>query len=125
MRINGLTFDYFATAAVPQRAPLDSKPITFWAAGLGGEVAEFSEVVLALLNLAVASGNVNNLTKKFERDQPALVAEQKELDDKIRAEAGNVLFYLNLVLQKRGLSLNEAAVSQLHVLDRMTEAGTS
>lgn len=125
-RINGLTFDTFQKTAVPQKTPLDSRELTFWTAGLGGEVGEFIDASLelnTLLLLAVAAGNINNVAKKIDRDLP----EGATLDDlhaQALLEAGNVLFYLRQALAKLGFDLNEAATGELHRLDRMREAGT-
>lgn len=118
-RINGLTFDYFATAAKEVRNPLSSKPITFWATGLGGELAEFLEAAGDAIELAISVGKILNVAKKFERDQPWEEDRQCVLDEMMLSEAGDVMFYLDKILKKRGLSLNQAAVHCLHKLDRM------
>lgn len=118
-RINGLTFDYFSTAAKEVKNPLSSKPITFWAVGLGGEVGEFLEVAEDAIKLAIAAGKLLNVAKKFERDQPWRDERQRELDEQMLNEAGDAMFYIDKILKKRGLSLNMAAVYCIHKLERM------
>lgn len=119
--IKGLTFDYFATAAKEVKNPLSSKPITFWAVGLGGEVGEFLEAAEDAIKLAIAAGKLLNIAKKIERDQNWQLDKQRELDEKLLSEAGDLMFYIDKVLKKRGLTLNMAAVNCIHKLERMRE----
>ena len=95
--MRGFTFNEFEQQANPVRAPLDSKPITFWGCELGGE-----------------AGEVCNVAKKIERD-----GESAELDDRLIDEAGDTLLALSWVLRKRGLSLNQAAEFALEKLEQI------
>ena len=97
-----MTFVEFETKCNPLKTPLDSRDITFWGCGLGGEC-----------------GEVQNLCKKVDRDQPFGI-EGVVIDQKILDEAGDTLFYLTQVLHKRGMTLNDAARGCLIKLEQMS-----
>lgn len=117
--IRGLTFDYFSTASKEVKNPLESKPITFWAVGIGGEVGELLDAAQDAIGLAIACGKLLNVAKKIERDQAWQERIQRSLDEQMLSEAGDVLFYIDKTLKKRGLTLNMAAVYCIHKLERM------
>lgn len=122
--MEGLTFDQFTEQSQPVKTPLNSEKITFWTCGLAGEVAEFVEVAWNLVRLHIHSGRLANIAKKFDRDQPWQADRQDALDEALISEAGNVLFYLDKVLQKRGFTLNNAAAAEIYHLEGMRERGT-
>lgn len=91
----------FDDQCIPGKIPLDSRDITFWGCGLGGEC-----------------GEVLNVAKKIDRDGATVEHEAHLIE-----EAGDTLFYLRQVLRKQGLTLTDAAEFCLAKLERQrTEA---
>lgn len=82
----------FIDQLVPRRGRGDDS-LCFWATGLGEE-----------------AGEVMGQCKKLVRDHEAPNPIATERDAKIISEAGDVLFYLQQVLAKRGYSLEDAAI---------------
>lgn len=112
----GLTFDEFHDRALPLITP-DNDSVTFWAAGLGGEVGEVFELFADLINLGAHSGRLLDVAKKIERgDARPGRDDLGDLDQRLKSEAGNVLFYLRQILNRRGLDMQEAALAELDQL---------
>lgn len=114
-----LTFRAFSGRAVPLKTPDGSLPL--WAAGLGGETGEVVAELLGALSLVVASARVQDLAKKIERDGDGedVHGRTPDRDALLLREAGDVLFYLNHLLARRGLTLEGAAEALLAKLDGM------
>lgn len=94
-----LTFEKIQADAVPTRSLPDND--LYAALGLGGE-----------------AGELLNIRKKIERDQPTgEKLEQRRIE--LLAEGGDVLFYLRLALAEQGFTLEEAGEYLLSKLDRM------
>lgn len=114
-----LTFEEFSQRSVPTKTP--DGPLLLWASGLGGESAEVAEAMLDLLALVVASGGAQDAAKKIERDQGGHDVHGLVVDREVQLlkEAGDVLFYLDKLLCKRGLTLELAALALIEKLDGM------
>jgi NTP pyrophosphatase (non-canonical NTP hydrolase) len=95
-----LSFAEFQDRATP-RKHLPSG-LLFPAVGLGGE-----------------AGEVLNEVKKIVRDEDAVWFVPRIHDDALLEEAGDVLFYLRLVLLERGLTVEDAARTLLRKLEGM------
>lgn len=119
MRPVPLTFQRFEASMVPRKTP--DGPLLLWATGLGGEVAEVAEAVSLLLSLVVAAGRVQDLVKKMERDGDGPDVRGRLIDHRaeVRKEAGNALFYLHHVLARCGLTLEDAALAQIDLLEAL------
>lgn len=115
---DGLTFAEFDRRAVPVKTP--DGPLLLWATGLGEEAAETIE---AAFGFVVATGRVQGIAKKIERDgdgqDTGRAVTLAGRDAALLKEAGDVLFYLNQVLKRRGLTLEGSARALLAKLEGM------
>lgn len=60
------------------------------------------------------AGEVANIVKKLVRDGPST-----ELDYKMLSECGDVLFYMRQLLERKGFTMEDAALKLLEKLRRM------
>jgi phosphoribosyl-ATP pyrophosphohydrolase len=113
--------DAFHDAATPAINMIDDGLLSFWVNGLTGEVGEVIEAFEMCIGLAKANASLANISKKMDR---AVLAGHAldDADDALLKEAGDVLFYLRQVLERRGLTLNDAAVACLRKLAEIREA---
>lgn len=90
-----VTFEEFELKAQPTKGIGSHREydeqLLFWATGAGGEV-----------------GEVLNVVKKMVRD-----GDSESLDDALVEECGDVLFYLQQILQMRGKTLTDAANAEI------------
>lgn len=116
---HSLTFQAFDEGAIPLKTP--DGPLLLWATGLGEESAEVAGALLDVLALIASIGRAQGCAKKIVRDGdgPSVHGEVRDLDAALLKEAGDVLFYLNQVLKRRGLTLEQAAMALLVKLDGM------
>lgn len=116
-----MDFGEYQERAQPALTPTMDYYPSFWTNGLGGEAGEVVEAMFEALWLHRAASSCQNIAKKIERDQ----LDGKSADDadeKLLKEAGDVLFYLRQILERRGLSLNRAAYLSLMKLNEMRVA---
>lgn len=66
------------------------------------------------IGLSGEVGELNELIKKLFRDDEGILTEERKA--KIKKEAGDVCWYLTMLLRECGLTLEEAAVSNLDKL---------
>lgn len=118
-----MNFDQFQAKALPIIIPDNTSP-SFWGNGLGGEGAETVEALMNCLGLTLATGRLQNIAKKIERDHPNSTATPEYLEAALLQEGGDVLFYLRQVLDGQGLTLEHAAQVCLDKLDAMKAART-
>jgi hypothetical protein len=115
---DGLTFAEFQGQALPQ-ITVDNDSPSFWGNGLGGEGGETAEALMNALGLMLAIGRLQNIAKKIERDGGNGKESWTSLQDALKKEGGDVLFYLRQVLHVEGLTLEQAARTCLEKLEAM------
>lgn len=99
---NGMTLALAHALLAPEKRPLSSQPMTFWACGLGEEAGEVLGVIKKATHREIWADGSGAL--------------QDDYDARLLEEAGNVLFYLRQVLEIRGLTLEMAARRQIEIL---------
>lgn len=112
-----LTFEEFHAQALPVISFADYDDLSFWGNGLGGESGEFVE---AGLRYMLAMSRLQNTAKKIERD-----GETAELQEAARVEAGDALFYLRQLLERCGLTMEDAGWACIEKLSRLRAERTS
>lgn len=79
---------------------------TYWSNATAGEVGELVEVIEMVIGLTKHSGNLCNLTKKYDRDGTLY-------EEKIKEELGGIFIYLELTARFFNIDLEQAIIDEI------------